>query len=58
MFHTNNYELHQKMSTYINIIRWDYSPTNPNPNVPTNPNDICVLYASVTESRDDNDKSF
>ena len=51
-------ELRQKMSTYINIMRWDYSPTNPNPNVPTNPNDICVLYASVTESRDDNDKSF
>ena len=54
------------MSTYINIMRWDYSPTNPNPNVPTNPNpnvptnpnDICVLYAAVTESRDDNDKSF
>ena len=35
-----------------------YSPTNPIPNVPTNPNDICVLYASDTESRDDNDKSF
>ena len=49
------YELRQKMSTYINIMRWDYSPTNPNPNVPTN---ICVLYAPATESRDDNDKSF
>ena len=58
MFHTNNYELRQRISTYINIMRWDYSPTNPIPNVPTNPNDICVLYASVTESRDDNDKSF
>ena len=50
--------MRQQMSTYINIMRWDYSPTNPIPNVPTNPNDICVLYASVTESRDDNDKSF
>ena len=58
LFHTNNYELRQKISTYINIMRWDYSPTNPNPNVPTNPNHICVLYASATESRDDNDKSF
>ena len=50
LFHTNNYELRQKMSTYINIMRWDYSPTNPN--------DICVLYASATESREGNDKSF
>ena len=58
LFHSNNYEMRQQMSTYINIMRWDYSPTNPIPNVPTNPNDICVLYASVTESRDDNDKSF
>ena len=50
LFHSNNYELRQQMSTYINIMRWDYNPTNPN--------DICALYASVTESRDDNDKSF
>ena len=34
----------KKMSTYINIIRWDYSPTNPNPYVPTNPNDILCNF--------------
>ena len=31
LFLSNNDELRQQMSTYINIMRWDYSPTNPIP---------------------------
>ena len=43
MFLSNNDELRQQISTYINIMRWDYSPTNPVPMCQLTPM-TCVYF--------------